>query len=128
MTTLRRSLALRAAAPVAFLLVSLSAPGLARAGGDPQRPWRDHDAEATAAIRAAETRSLDKLAGGVETGPDPSGYDVKKYTISYDVDFGSRTISARTRVDAVATAEGLATVDLDFVGFSISELTVDGAS
>jgi aminopeptidase N len=128
MTTSRRSLALRAAAPVAFLLVSLSAPGLARAGGDPQRPWRDHDAEATAAIRAAETRSLDKLAGGVETGPDTSGYDVKKYTISYDVDFGSRTISARTRVDAVATAEGLATVDLDFVGFSISELTVDGAS
>jgi aminopeptidase N len=94
---------------------------------DDSRPERRYDAEVRAAIQRAEARPLSKLALA-RTGPDTSGYDVRKYTIRCEPDFTSRTIDMATTVDGAATVAGLATVDLDFVGFTISSVAVDGTA
>ena len=52
------------------------------------------------------------------------GYDVDHYTIDLTFDPDPNTISARVEIDAVAT-EPLAAFSLDFIGFDISEITID---
>jgi aminopeptidase N len=54
------------------------------------------------------------------------GYDVQNYVISLDVDPESGEISAKTTIEAVAT-EDLSSFSLDFQGFEIDRLTVDGS-
>jgi aminopeptidase N len=116
-TALPRAAALLAAAALALPVFAQSRPDV--------RPEFRHLDDVRAAIRKAEERPLSKLAAA-RTGPDTSGYDARKYTIRCDVDFSNHTIQAVTTVDAVATAAGLATVEFDFVGFTISSVAVDG--
>jgi aminopeptidase N len=54
------------------------------------------------------------------------GYDVQNYVIALDVDPESGEISAKTSIEAVAT-QGLSSFNLDFQGFEIDSLTVDGS-
>jgi aminopeptidase N len=90
----------------------------APAGADP----RDFDdADVARAIEHVHAPPAD------DARPDTSGYDVRKYTLRYDLDFDARTIQADTVIDAVATGGGLKSVTLDFTGFDISALSVDGA-
>jgi len=54
------------------------------------------------------------------------GYDAQNYLISLDVDLESGEISATTTIEAVAM-EDLSSFSLDFQGFEIDRLTVDGS-
>ena len=54
------------------------------------------------------------------------GYDVQNYVISLDVDPESGEINAKTSLEAVAT-QNLPSFNLDFQGFDIDSLTVDGS-
>ncbi len=54
------------------------------------------------------------------------GYDVQNYVIALDVDPESGEISAKTSIEAVATTD-LSSFNLDFQGFEIDSLTVDGS-
>jgi len=84
-----------------------------------------HDAEVMQLIMKGEPRDASKL-GFVRAEPDESGYDVQKYTIRLAPNFKKRTIDAVTTVDALATIDGLTRVDLDFVGLTITQVTVGG--
>lgn len=53
-----------------------------------------------------------------------TGYDVRHYTIDLDVDVEENTITGTTTIEANAT-ENLETFNLDFVGFEISDVTVN---
>lgn len=57
---------------------------------------------------------------------DATGYDVSKYTIRYDVNFTNRTVRGDVTIDATSRKDGLRTIDLDFHGFAISAVAVDG--
>ena len=54
------------------------------------------------------------------------GYDVQNYVISLDVDPESGEISGKTTIEAVAETD-LSSFNLDFQGFEIDSLTVDGS-
>jgi aminopeptidase N len=54
------------------------------------------------------------------------GYDVQNYVISLDVDPESGEISGKTTIEAVAT-DNLPSFNLDFQGFDIDSLTVNGS-
>ena len=54
------------------------------------------------------------------------GYDVQNYVIALDVDPESGEISGKTTIEAV-TATDLSSFNLDFQGFDIDSLTVDGS-
>jgi aminopeptidase N len=107
---------------VALLAVALAPP--ARAVSQDDRPWRRYDADAVKAIEKMEAGKFLKGAARV-TEPDTSGYDVQKYTIRYAVDFDARSIRAEVRIDALTTATNVSTVDLDFRGFTISDVRID---
>ncbi len=53
------------------------------------------------------------------------GYDVQNYVIALDVDPESGEINAKTTIEAIAT-QNLPSFNLDFQGFDIDSLTVDG--
>ncbi len=55
------------------------------------------------------------------------GYDVNNYVIALEVDPESGEISAKTSIEAVATSD-LSSFNLDFQGFEIDSLTVDGSN
>ncbi len=54
-----------------------------------------------------------------------AGYDAQHYTLDIDVDMESGAVDATVTMDAVATRE-LTTFNLDFIGFTIEEVTVNG--
>ncbi|MCB0197336.1 MAG: hypothetical protein KDJ65_35645, partial [Anaerolineae bacterium] len=54
------------------------------------------------------------------------GYDVQHYTIELTVDPATVAVDATTTIDALATAN-LDNFNLDFLGYEISAVTVDGA-
>lgn len=110
--------------PVSALLVALAAFGAPAAASD--RPERDFDADVVAAIEHGELARLEKRPAATE--PDASGYDVQKYTIDLGVDFTARTLDGRVRIDAVTTTSSLSSVALDFVGFNVSRVEVNGAT
>ena len=56
-----------------------------------------------------------------------SGYDVQHYTIRLTLDPALASIEGATTIDALSTLNGLGQMSLDFVGFDISSVTVDGA-
>jgi aminopeptidase N len=55
------------------------------------------------------------------------GYDVQHYTLDLTVDVAANTIDGTATIDARATQD-LSAFNLDFVGFTISAITVDGAA
>lgn len=55
------------------------------------------------------------------------GYDVQHYTIDVSTDMKSEAIAATVTIEATATQD-LSTFDLDFLGFEISALDVNGTS
>jgi aminopeptidase N len=86
-----------------------------------------HDRHVVDVIQKAEARPLDRLALS-KTAPDTSGWDATKYTIRLDINTSSRAVDGRVTVDGEATSDGLASVSLDFVGFSVRSVTVDGVA
>src|SRR5688572_11521462 len=105
--------------PACVLLVLSSTAAF---GGD--RPERDFDADVVRAIEKAEAGRLAKRVAA--TPPDTSGFDVTKYTIGLNVDFSGLRLDASVRIDARTTAPNVSTVALDFEGFSISGVQVNG--
>ncbi|HQR37459.1 MAG TPA: M1 family aminopeptidase [Blastocatellia bacterium] len=91
-----------------------------------QNPERDHDLDVIRAIQRAESRPINRLAK-LQTEPDTSGFDIRKYTLRYNVNFNDKTIAADVTIDAASTVASLSSVNLDFIGFTISSVTVDGA-
>ena len=55
------------------------------------------------------------------------GYDVQHYTLDLAVDVASNTIDGAATIEARATQD-LSAFNLDFLGFTISAITVDGAA
>ncbi|MBN1963039.1 MAG: M1 family metallopeptidase, partial [Anaerolineae bacterium] len=55
------------------------------------------------------------------------GYDAQHYTIDLTADLDANTISGTVTIEAVATQD-LSRFDLDFLGFAISDLSVNGAA
>src|SRR5215813_10951586 len=55
------------------------------------------------------------------------GYDALHYALDLNVDVDKNELAATVMMDATAT-EDLSAFNLDFVGFTISALTVNGAS
>ncbi len=56
------------------------------------------------------------------------GYDVRRYTLALTLDPGSAFIQGRAAIEAASTSDGLRQVSLDFIGFEIQEVSLDGAS
>ncbi len=55
-----------------------------------------------------------------------TGYDVQHYTLQFEMDPATEFFYGTTTIDAVATTNNLATLFLDFVGFEIDQLLVNG--
>lgn len=111
----------------AVAAVALAAPVVSAQDRDAFRFDPANDRHVMETIQKAESRPVEKLAAA-RTEPDASGWDATKYTLRYDVNMSGRSVAARVTVDGAATADGLASVELDFVGFSISEVRLDGAA
>ena len=55
-----------------------------------------------------------------------TGYDVQRYTLKLDLDPGQQFIRGTTTIEAVSMLHGLAELSLDFVGYSVSAVQVNG--
>ncbi len=55
-----------------------------------------------------------------------TGYDVQHYTLALTLDPGLPTVTGAATINAISTIHNLASLSLDFSGFEISSLTVDG--
>lgn len=73
------------------------------------------------------------LVSGARSAGDPfipelgnTGYDVLTYTLDLTVDPAAGSVTGLATLDMLGTEADLAEISLDFVGFEISELTVDG--
>ncbi|MFQ5615600.1 MAG: M1 family metallopeptidase [Anaerolineales bacterium] len=71
-------------------------------------------------------------SGGLSAG-DPyapelgnTGYDVQHYTIQLQLDPSKTLVEGVTTIEAASDVHNLVGISLDFAGFEISELTVDG--
>ncbi|MCB8980826.1 MAG: M1 family metallopeptidase [Ardenticatenaceae bacterium] len=74
------------------------------------------------------TPQLDGLSIGDPYAPElgNAGYDVTHYTLSLSLDPAVENIDATVEIRGVVTAPELATLSLDFVGFTIAETLLDG--
>lgn len=85
-------------------------------------------------VHAPTTMGTTAVGSGHPSIGDPyspelgnSGYDVQQYHIDIQLDPAKPYIvAASVTIDAVATIDQLAAVSLDFVGFTIDQLLVDG--
>ncbi|MCP4360119.1 MAG: M1 family metallopeptidase [Chloroflexi bacterium] len=92
------------------------------------------EGEATAATTPISAPSTDETtAGGRSIGDSYSpelgntGYDVQHYTIQLNLSPKlSYQLEGTTKIDILATQDNLGELSLDFIGFDISELLVDG--
>ncbi|MCI0398713.1 MAG: hypothetical protein L0322_27805 [Chloroflexi bacterium] len=57
-----------------------------------------------------------------------TGYDVQHYTLRLALDPAQPTVEGTTIIEAVATFHGLAQLSLDFIGFEVASVTVNGAA
>jgi aminopeptidase N len=57
-----------------------------------------------------------------------TGYDVQRYAISLALDPAQPVVAGTTTIDALATLDQLARLSLDFIGFTIESVTVDGSA
>lgn len=81
------------------------------------------------------TTAQDATAGSVGMDPpDPfyttlgnGGYDVQHYDIVIDVDITNRHLESQVTLQAITT-QALSSFNLDFIGFEIHSLTVNGAT
>ena len=55
-----------------------------------------------------------------------TGYDVQRYTIQLTLDPAVEHVEGATAIEAVSTLQGLSELSLDFVGFDIGAVTVNG--
>lgn len=53
-----------------------------------------------------------------------TGYDVQRYTLRLALDPAQEFVSGSTVIEAIAAADGLAEVSLDFIGFTVETVTV----
>lgn len=90
------------------------------------------EAPETAEVEASATPDMaPELVGSEGIGDDyfptlgNGGYDVQHYTLDIDVDMATNMIDGSASIEALAD-EDLGRFDLDFHGFDISELTVNG--
>jgi aminopeptidase N len=88
---------------------------------------------AAEAVSAEPTPTLVSISGGRSAGdsyiPDigNTGYDVEQYVLQLTVDPERQFLEGTAVIDARSTLNGLGAISLDFVGFSISSVTIGGA-
>ena len=70
----------------------------------------------------------ENLSAGDPYAPElgNSGYDVQRYTLQLALDPQQTYIRGNTLIQATSTMAGLDQISLDFIGFDISRVTVDG--
>ena len=70
----------------------------------------------------------ENLSAGDPYAPElgNTGYDVQHYTLRLNLDPSTVFVDASVTLDAVSTMDDLAYVSLDFVGFEISDVSLDG--
>jgi aminopeptidase N len=56
-----------------------------------------------------------------------TGYDVQQYTLRMTLDPARAHVDAHVTITSIATIDHLAQISLDFVGFDIEELSLDGS-
>ncbi len=88
----------------------------------------------TAIPTEAPTATPVGVAGGRTIG-DPympvignTGYDVQHYTLQVALDPAVKQVSGSTTIQAVSTLDNLDQISLDFTGFDVQSLTLNGAS
>jgi hypothetical protein len=84
------------------------------------------DASAAGGAGAAGTPGAPGLGDPLYPTLGNGGYDVQHYDITLDADPVANVISATVAIDAVATQD-LSAFNLDFVGLTIDEVTVDAS-
>jgi aminopeptidase N len=87
----------------------------------------------TLAVSHVSARLPDDLTDDMSSIGDPyipelgnKGYDVQHYTLQLALNPALGLMQGTTVIDAVVTAENLEQLSLDFVGFEIPEVTVNG--
>jgi aminopeptidase N len=119
---------------VLLLLLVLAAAWASLREGEPPRPSaaQRRPSSGTPVASATAAAPLAPQAGGRSAG-DPyipelgnTGYDVSHYVIQMALDPASPIVQAAVTVRATSTLAGLAELSLDFAGFEIASVTVDG--
>jgi aminopeptidase N len=90
--------------------------------------------EETVTVTAAPTLPLVEGVAGERSIGDPyipelgnTGYDVQQYTLRMALDPERVYMDAHVTITAIATIEHIAQISLDFIGYEIEELTLNGA-
>jgi aminopeptidase N len=90
--------------------------------------------EATTESDQVSDELLAPQAGGSSAG-DPytpelgnTGYDVQHYLLQLALDPANDSINGTATIEAVSTVPGLAELSLDFAGFQVASVTIDGKS
>ncbi len=55
-----------------------------------------------------------------------TGYDVQQYTLRLALDPAVKEVSGSTRIEAISTLDNLVQISLDFAGFEVQSVTLDG--
>ncbi|MBN1679820.1 MAG: M1 family metallopeptidase [Anaerolineae bacterium] len=79
----------------------------------------------TSTVYAQDGQGADGLGDELFPTLGNGGYDALHYTIELDADIENNTISGTTTIDAETTQE-LRTFNLDFIGFTIDHVNVNG--
>ena len=116
---------------LAALACSLLSPATARPTATALPVTEAPVASPTAPVAAPELSVLvpENLSAGDPYAPalGNSGYDVLRYTLRVALRPGVREVEATADIELESTQAGLRQVSLDFIGFRIDSVTVDGA-
>lgn len=84
----------------------------------------------TAAVAEVEALDPANLTAGDPYAPElgNGGYDVQRYTLRVALRPGVTALEAKARIELQSTQPNLRQAPLDFVGFEIDSVTVDGAA
>lgn len=110
-------------------LPSVSAPSAS------PTPAATREAGTTALPGSAVQAGPTEVISGDDSIGDPkapelgnTGYDVQKYTLNLRLDPKANWLDATAQIQAVSTLAGLARFSLDFVGYQIEDVVVNGQS
>jgi aminopeptidase N len=100
----------------------------------PTGPVTETPASPSTPAAAASTPSQATVSGGQSIGdtylPDlgNTGYEVERYDLRFTLDPLVTAVSAEAAIQARSTVDNLSQLSLDFVGFQIQKLSIDGSA
>jgi aminopeptidase N len=124
--------ALAIAVGLPALQVPTMMPAAGREGLDPATTAQVSTGDSAENTTIVAEATLVPQNGG-RTAGDPyipelgnTGYDVQRYTIRLALDPAQSSLEGTTTIEAMSTLHGLGQLSLDFVGYEIGSITVDG--